>query len=58
MQRGYFLNAAPLLSKCDEITAGDVSEGWMDQFGNPLAFMRGTLGMDFRKLVPSLEVSP
>lgn len=58
MQRGYFLDAAPLIIMWDEITAGDVSKGWMDPFGNPLAFTRGTLGMDFRKLIPSLGVSP
>lgn len=43
---------------CDKITVCDVSEGWMDQFGYPLAFARGTLGMDIGKLIPSLEVSP
>lgn len=43
VQRRCCLNAV----MCDEMTVGDVSEGWMSRFGNPLAFMRGTLGMDF-----------
>lgn len=54
MQRRNFFGCCPPIITSGEKAVGDVSGGGEGTIWEP----RGALGMDFRKLIPSLDASP